>query len=157
MALRLSEVEEIHCSNGIQLVDWLGHFKFFTGKRVHIVKNTNEELYVRIYTARNCYAIHAIGDQIREPEETGDGVVSYLGCVASRRTPRPGEDWTRGNDLPDGRFCKGTLNRILGAIVFYEAVEVSEFPKVARDMEQVEGIEIGENIGFLLDTKKETE
>ncbi len=116
MALRLSEVEVIKCPNGRTLVNWMLNFKFFTPKRVHVVKNAGDELYIRIYTARNCYAIRAVGDVDR----------GYLGCVASRRTPRPGEDWTRGNDLPDGSFCKVVFRRILGAIVFYEALELAK-------------------------------
>jgi len=47
---------------------------------------------------------------------------NYLGCVASARTVRPGEDWTRGNDLPDGPFAKETFDDIMQAVVAYELV-----------------------------------
>jgi len=123
MALRLSDVEVIKCPNGGTLIGWLGEFKYCTGKRIHVVENSEYELYIRIYTARNCYAIRAKGAGLEKP--------NYLGCIASTRTPRPGEDWTRGNDLPDGSFCKKTFHRILGAIVFYEALEV------AKDIEPI--------------------
>jgi len=116
MALRLSEAK-IKSTHGKQLVEWLSGFKYFTGKRVHIVVNTEEEIRLRIYTARNCYGIHA---------HLKPGEYTYLACEVSTRAPRPGEDWTRGNDLPDGQFSKELLNRILGSIVFYEALEVAK-------------------------------
>jgi len=43
--------------------------------------------------------------------DSGNG--GYLGCTASTRMPRAGEDWARGNDLADGKFCQETWNRIL--------------------------------------------
>jgi len=48
----------------------------------------------------------------------------YLCCTGRCRKPRAGEDWTRGNDLPDGSYCKETWDRILNAIVAYELVKV---------------------------------
>ena len=45
---------------------------------------------------------------------------TYLGCVAEARHYRPGETWTRGNDLPDGIFCRATWNNILRGILRYE-------------------------------------
>lgn len=44
----------------------------------------------------------------------------YLGCQVSCRKPYAGEDWHRGNDLPDGPFTKETWLRILNGIVRYE-------------------------------------
>ena len=46
----------------------------------------------------------------------------YLGCIASQRTPRPGETHSRGNDLFDGPFNHDTWTRILADIVSYELV-----------------------------------
>lgn len=122
MAIRLSDVE-IKSKHGRRLVEWLGEFKYCYGKRIHVVVNTEEEIRLRIYTARNCYAIHAHKTDGRWP--------IYFACEASTRAPRPGEDWTRGNDLPDGEFSKETLNQIMGSIVFYEALEV------AKDIEPI--------------------
>lgn len=65
---------------------------------------------IRIYTDKNSYAIYA-----------KDG---YLGCMASARKPRAGEDWTRGNDLPDGPLSEETWRRILCDIVSYELVRI---------------------------------
>lgn len=45
---------------------------------------------------------------------------SYLGCTVSTRKPRPGETWSRGNDLPDGKYNDETWNKILRGIIRYE-------------------------------------
>ena len=65
---------------------------------------------VLFFTDSHSYAIHA---QLRD----GGG---YLGAYTGTRKPRPGETWTRGNDLPDGKYCKDTFDKIMRAIVRYE-------------------------------------
>ena len=49
---------------------------------------------------------------------------SYLGCIASTRKCRAGENWTRGNDLPDGPSCYDTWQKIKDAILRYELVKI---------------------------------
>ena len=44
----------------------------------------------------------------------------YLGCIVTTRKPRAGEDWNRGNDLPDGEYSKETFDKIVRRIVAYE-------------------------------------
>jgi len=44
----------------------------------------------------------------------------YLGCTARCRKPRPGETWTRGSDLADGKYKEETFRRIVNDIVGYE-------------------------------------
>jgi len=56
------------------------------------------------------------------PEKIEGG---YLGMTASSRLARPGENWLRGNDLPDGKFCKETFDRMMDAVLMYELREVS--------------------------------
>ncbi len=74
------------------------------------------------YTDEHQYFIVAI--------ERSDGDDNdYLGCQVSTRKPRAGEDWTRGNDLPDGKFNKKTWDRIIYAIVSYEMVKLSKYQK----------------------------
>lgn len=46
----------------------------------------------------------------------------YMGCIASCRKPRAGENWTRGNDLHDGDFSKETFDGVMKDIVRYELV-----------------------------------
>ena len=53
----------------------------------------------------------------------------YLGCQVQCRKPRPGEDWLRGNDLPDGKFNKNTWDNIVISIVRYEIAKLSKFIK----------------------------
>ena len=53
----------------------------------------------------------------------------YLGCQVTARKPRAGEDWLRGNDLPDGPFTKKTWDKIIYAIVSYEMIKLSKFQK----------------------------
>lgn len=45
------------------------------------------------------------------------GESGYLGCISSCRKSRPGEFWTRGHDLPDGKFSHDTWIQILKAII----------------------------------------
>lgn len=69
-----------------------------------------------IFTDANKYAVTV---QVHADDDDG-----YLGCVASSRKPRAGEDWTRGNDLADGSLSEETWHKILGDIVSYEMVRI---------------------------------
>ena len=71
---------------------------------------------ILFYTDNNKYTITAIERGI------GDG---YLGCGVSARKSRPGEDWERGNDLPDGPFTSETLEQIKNGIIAYELEQLS--------------------------------
>ena len=50
---------------------------------------------------------------------------TYLGCTASSRTQCPGESWTRGSDLPDGKFSRETFDEIIRAVLAYEVVDLA--------------------------------
>jgi len=52
----------------------------------------------------------------------------YLGGTVSCRAPRPGEDWLRGSDLPDGPFNRDTWISILNAIIGNELLELEGLP-----------------------------
>jgi hypothetical protein len=80
-----------------------------------------EERALCFYTEEYCYFINAI--------ERFDEGKSYIGCQVNARKERAGEDWTRGNDLPDGPFNKETWNKIIYAIVNYEIVKLSPYRK----------------------------
>ena len=58
---------------------------------------------------------------------------SYLGCTAQSRKPRAGEDWTRGNDLPDGEYSYSTWNRIKHGILAYELVKIVNKPSYSPE------------------------
>ena len=49
----------------------------------------------------------------------------YLGCTMTKRKSRAGEDWTRGHDLPDGKFVQSTWDKIKLAILKTELVRVA--------------------------------
>lgn len=68
------------------------------------------------YTYNNQYIITAV------ERGTDDG---YLGCGVSTRKFRAGEDWHRGNDLPDGPFTSETLEQIKNGIIAYELEQLS--------------------------------
>jgi hypothetical protein len=82
-------------------------------------KGSPEEVTRRFYfyTGEHKYFIVAI--------ERSEGK-SYLGCQVSTRKMRAGENWTRGNDLPDGDFTKKTWDDIIQAIVRCELVKLSK-------------------------------
>ncbi len=69
---------------------------------------------------------------------------TYLGCTVSCRTPRAGEGWTRGNDLPDGEFSRTTWEQIKNAIIRYELVKVAKPVRQEPDEDPVEGPSIEE-------------
>ena len=77
------------------------------------------EFRFNIYTESHCYRINAVD---RSKDE------GYLGCTASTRKPKAGEDHTRGNDLADGKFTRETWEKIKSDIVAYELVKLA--PKV---------------------------
>jgi hypothetical protein len=84
---------------------------------------------VRIYTDVHCFAISARPTGYlpqAHPRDLcgGKQVNSYLGCIASARKPRAGEDHGRGNDLCDGPLNEETWIGILGDIVSYEMVQL---------------------------------
>lgn len=85
------------------------------------------ELSITIYTDIHRYVIRAHDAPQREPDPPGAGRDhdgSYLGCSASGRKTRAGEDWHRGSDLADGMLCDWTWHRILSDIVSYEMVKI---------------------------------
>jgi hypothetical protein len=104
-----------------QLIDWLSellyrtnniedHFKF-------ILQDRKDKFNIHFFTKNNRYSITANND--------------YLGCQVSNRKPRAGEDWTRGNDLPDGKFNEQTWIKIKNAIISYELVKIAKQEKAS--------------------------
>jgi hypothetical protein len=84
--------------------------KFGRGEKF-LWKVNEDRISVTLYTDGHSYHITATDD--------------YLGCTASTRKPRPGEDWTRGSDLADGKLNRKTWDRILRDIIAYELKTIS--------------------------------
>lgn len=76
------------------------------------VKELDNGYRITISTARNNYYIRCTED--------------YLGCIAESRVARAGENWLRGNDLPDGKFTQSTFGSIIRAIALYEMVPLAK-------------------------------
>lgn len=49
---------------------------------------------------------------------------NYLGGTVQTRKPRPGEDWNRGHDLPDGRLNQKTWSAIKHSIIRTEMIRI---------------------------------
>ena len=124
MSTRLDKIPE--SKPGRQLIAWMNQFKYFTPKNVHVFRDDSDIFDIAIYTSDYKYRIVA--------------KKNYLGCTATTRRARPGEDWNRGSDLPDGDFSRDTLINILGAIVLYELKEIVErqTPRFAPGIEDVD-------------------
>lgn len=81
---------------------------------------------LRLYSAQHEYAIVVSADPGERVEDW------YLGAIASNRYMRPTEDWTRGSDLPDGKFMPETWRDIVSAIAGYELLNISEYAEEAQ-------------------------
>lgn len=118
-------IEETLSKHG-QLDRWIKQLTFPADKKTLIMElsghGSPEEVYRSFcfFTRDHQYNIVAID----RPGEDG-----YLGCQVSTRKPRAGEDWNRGNDLPDGPFTKDTWDNIVRGIVRYELVQLSEYQR----------------------------
>lgn len=86
--------------------------------------NPRDGFRVRLYTDRNVYTI------VFREADPGDPH-TYFGCQVSSRKPLAGENWTRGNDLPDGKFSEETWRKMVGAIASYELVPLAN-QKITR-------------------------
>ncbi len=120
-------------------------------------KNWSKEL---CRWGRDDWFIHWIFDDVSENEYFGRYCIytrnftytltakwykdhDYLACGVNARMPRAGEDWTRGNDLPDGEFSRKTWEKIKNAIIQYELVKIAKPVQRMAD----ETPEIGPSIG----------
>ena len=115
---KLIDIEELEELGYSDLVKWLKTItRFGNAKRTMLFLKCSEErvvkdsVYIKIFTYEHSYSISAT-----LPEYNG----GYLGCTGSCRKSRPGETWTRGSDLADGKYNETTFNRIVKDIVSYE-------------------------------------
>lgn len=70
----------------------------------------------KMFTATYAYTIKA--------REGSGAEKSYLGCVLSGRTPKPGVEGTGGRDLADGPLCAETWRLIMSDIIGYELLPI---------------------------------
>lgn len=118
-----------------EVAKWLEGIKPFAfpeGECFRISMGSNEKetsFHIKFFTDIHSYAIYG---KIKASGGT------YLGAGASCRKPLAGENWTRGNDLPDGDLNLETWNSIVRAIVKYEIVKI-ECPKIDQGDEEKKG------------------
>lgn len=102
-----------------ELSKWLkelGRFRKFEDY-IYISDYKKGEIRLKIFTREHYYPIVA-----KLPtKERPDG---YLGTYGQCRKPRAGEEWTRGNDLPDGAYSKKTWDSFKDCLIAYELVKV---------------------------------
>jgi len=98
-----------------QLIKWwdeVNHYTKDMNKTLNYsTKESGDTILFYLYTANNRYQIVAKDN--------------YLGCQVSNRRADIGESWTRGRDLPDGKFSKETWDDILKAIAVHELTGVA--------------------------------
>ena len=95
-----------------QLIEWLKEIVPHSGNLGYYIKETPSKHFdmgLLLFTDTHIYHISA--------------KKGYLGCTSSTRKHRAGEDWTRGGDLPDGKFNRKTWEAIKNAILRYEIVK----------------------------------
>ena len=121
-----------------EFYEWLKEISRFDKVENFIVPDYKDgRISVKFYTKENRYCI-----SVRLPRKFNEHIIQtdennhimresnapidngYLGCTIQTRKPRAGEDWNRGNDLPDGKYCKKTWDKIKNAIIAYELVKV---------------------------------
>jgi len=100
----------------------------------HVKDPIKRKKIINIFTNDHRYHIVAI-DRVKGR--------SYLGCQVSTRKSLAGEDWFRGNDLPDGPFNRRTWLKILNSIVKYELVPLAWPVNYMADLPEV-GLSLGD-------------
>ena len=115
------------------MIEWLKPLCRFNKFEDFIICDYNYEqnglarFAIKIFTKDHQYSISA---RLPSSEKLGKGemqsIDGYLGCIASTRKPRAGENWNRGRDLADGSYSKETLNEIVYDILAYELVKVAQ-------------------------------
>jgi len=83
-------------------------------------KELNEKLWLtfKFFTTEHAYTVSCV------LKKNGG---TYMGCIGGTRKSRAGEDWWRGNDLPDGKFSLKTWQYIKNAIIRYEMDRLSNY------------------------------
>lgn len=111
-----------------ELHEWLMPFgrygsDFFTYKKILDDDSPTSFRYrIRLYSQTSYYTI------VVHPRD-GEKELWYLGGFANARAPRAGEEHTRGNDIPDGKYTKETFDDIIQSILSLELVQIGSDQK----------------------------
>ena len=91
---------------------WIKDYVRYGNVDSQVIISLNEDkksFSCKLFTQDNKYSISGT-----LPTNNSQG---YLGCIYTQRKPRVGEDWVRGNDLPDGVYNKDTFLKIMRSII----------------------------------------
>ena len=113
-----------------EFYEWLKEISRCSKVEDFIQPDYKNGIRVYLYTHNYRYSIVLVN-----PGASGNGIDknSYLGCTVTTRKPIAGEDWVRGNDLPDGKYCYETWQKIRNAIIAYELVKIVKPQKRVGD------------------------
>ena len=105
-----------------EFYEWLKEISRLSEVEIFVLPDYNKGIRVYFYTHNYQYNI-----LINPPDKNKDGKEkdTYLGCTVLDRKPIAGENWQRGKDLPDGKYCYETWQKIKDAIIAFELVKVS--------------------------------
>ena len=133
MANRMAELEKAHRGKLMRVVDlpdeyhllksWVGDMKFGRDNVMAVIGD--HYVWVKWYTHDSVISV-----AVKLPKTESETDRGYLGGFAQKRAPRPGETWTRGNDLADGIYAHETWNQILADAAGWSAQPLDAiFPK----------------------------
>ena len=100
---------------------------------IYISDYKRGKIRIKIFTKDHYYTIVARLPEVKRPsanyklkvgdklEKLNDG---YLGTYGNCRKARAGEEWTRGNDLPDGSYSRDTWEQFKASLIAFELVKV---------------------------------
>jgi len=109
-----------------EFYEWLKEISRFSKVEDFVLPDYKNGTRVFLYTHNYEYCI-----KVRIPEVKKMGgekmlsVDGYLGCTVQNRKQVAGEDWNRGRDLADGKYCYETWQEIKNDIIAFELVKVA--------------------------------
>lgn len=110
-----------------EFYEWIKEISRWFQVEDFIVPDYKDGVKVKFYTKEHKYSI-----SVKLPKNKKDS--GYMGCIVTTRKPRAGEDWNRGNDLPDGSYSKETWDKIKNAIIAHELVKVAKKQKSVANL-----------------------
>lgn len=127
-----------------EMISWLQEVSRFSKVEDFVqAECRSNSMVFHLYTHDYRYTISCRPMNYHKVEKEGDKIVAecnmgtYLGCTVSCRKPRAGEDWTRGNDLSDGKYCYETWQKIKNDIIAFELVKVVNPRECPADMPRI--------------------
>ena len=100
-----------------EFYEWLKEISRYSKVEDFILPDYKDGIIVSFYTHDYFYCVN-----VKLPKKDN----GYLGCTVQTRKPKAGENWNRGNDLADGKYCRETWERIKNDIIAYELVKITK-------------------------------